>query len=68
MACPVLLVREGINIKRAVVPDATFPALFGYSIMSGQEWNPELSLLIRGEGCDFRDFPGLPIRTLHDPY
>jgi hypothetical protein len=31
--------------------------------MSGREWNPELSLLIRGEGCDLRDFPGLPIRT-----
>ena len=48
------LVREDINIVRAVVPDAAFPALFGYNIMSGREWNPKLSLLIRGKGFDFR--------------
>jgi hypothetical protein len=33
------LVREDINIERTVVPDAAFSTLFGYSIMSGQEWN-----------------------------
>jgi len=43
-----LLVREAINIKPAVVPDAAFPALFGYSTLSRRVWNPELSLLIRG--------------------
>ena len=48
------LVREDINIEWAVVPNAAFLALLGYSVMSGREGNPKLSLLIRGKGCDFR--------------
>lgn len=45
--------RADINIERTVVPGPAFLPLFGYSVTSGREGNPKLSLLIRGEGRDF---------------
>jgi len=47
------LIREDINIERAVASWAASLPLFRYGVTSGRKRNPKLSVLIRREGCGF---------------